>query len=76
MIILYLSDPDTVTNLLKIETVAPVGLLLAFCALLIFHIKGLNAKIKEKDAFIQGISEKFFILAGKMEMLINQKSKD
>lgn len=74
--ILEILNPDTVSNLLKIETVAPVGLLLAFCALLVFHIKGLNAKIMEKDKFIEGISEKFFILAGKMEMLINQKSKD
>mgnify|MGYP003649114532 FL=1 len=74
--ILDILQAETVSELLKFETVAPVGLLLAFCALLIWHIKGLNDKIKEKDAFIEGISEKFFILAGKMEMLINQKSKD
>lgn len=74
--ILEILNPETVNELLKIETVAPVGLLLAFCALLVWHIKGLNTKIKEKDKFIEGISEKFFILAGKMEMLINQKSKD
>lgn len=71
--ILELIQAETVSELLKFETVAPVGLLLAFCALLIWHIKGLNQKIKEKDTFIEGMSEKFFILAGKMEMLINQK---
>lgn len=71
--ILDIIQAETVSELLKFETVAPVGLLLAFCALLIWHIKGLNKKIEEKDTFIEGISEKFFILAGKMEMLINQK---
>ncbi len=71
-----LFQAETVTELLKFETVAPVGLLLAFCALLLWHISNLNKRIKEKDSFIEAISEKFFILAGKMEMLINQKNKD
>lgn len=73
---MIITQAETVTELLKFETVAPVGLLLAFNALLIWYINKQNKRIEEKDTFIESISEKFFILAGKMEMLINQKSKD
>jgi hypothetical protein len=73
---MILLQADTIRELLSIETISVIGLLLAICGLLIWHISNQNKKIKEKDEFIQSISEKFFILAGKMELLINQKKSD